>query len=326
MQILDEQEIRSLITFTDALDSVERAYTCLVEKKYFGPPNTMIKFPDKSKEFHIKGAGIENCDVFTIKMASGFFNNKKLYDLPNGNGMVMLFSSETGFPLAFLQDGGYLTDLRTSAAAATMAGKMMVRKDLPGIVLGIIGNGLMAKMCFQMYMELVKQEKASKINNILIWARRKEAAKALGTEFFQQHPELNGKIGIIDSANEVAARSDIIFTCTASREPLITNPLQPGCVCVAVGSDQPGKRELGEATVMDAMIICDDVQHAREAGETEYLSDDVFDRNVAGYCGDVFLGKLNRISDTQKIIVDLTGVGTQDASICYKLWLKIKKN
>jgi len=134
----------------------------------------MVPFPDESKEFHIKGAGITGMDVFAIKMASGFYNNKTNYSLPNGNGMVMLFSADTGFPLAFLQDGGYLTDLRTSGAAATMANLLQVKNE-EGIVLGVVGNGIIACACVEMYKELVGAGKASKIAKIVLWARREEA-------------------------------------------------------------------------------------------------------------------------------------------------------
>ena len=126
------------------------------------------------------------------------------------------------------------------------------------------------------------------------------------------------------SANEVANNASVIFTATASREPLITTKLQPGAVLVALGSDQPGKRELGEEVTNDATIICDDVPHAREAGETEFLSEEKFNSNVAGYCGDVFLGNVSRRDDSQSFVVDLCGVGTQDASIGDTLWQKIK--
>jgi hypothetical protein len=64
----------------------------------------------------VKTAYIPGFDGFAIKVSPGFFDNPKL-GLPSLNGLMILFSAKTGLVEALFLDNGYLTDIRTAAAA-----------------------------------------------------------------------------------------------------------------------------------------------------------------------------------------------------------------
>jgi ornithine cyclodeaminase len=68
--------------------------------------------------------------TFTIKIATGFWKNPER-GLASSNGVVLVFSSETGELLTIFQDEGYLTDMRTAAAGA-VAAKYSIA-DLTGV-------------------------------------------------------------------------------------------------------------------------------------------------------------------------------------------------
>ena len=333
IKVLSKEEICGLISNADALDAVEVAYVSLANdpertgKSCYGPANGMINFGDARKEFHIKGAGNQGNAVFVIKMASAFYDNPEKFNMPSGNGMVLVFCAERGVPLAVLQDGGHLTDLRTGAAAAVMAAKLQV-KSPEKVNLGVVGAGIMSHLVIDMYFGLIGHAKypAREVQNIIIWARNAAKAEAFAVEVAQKY---GAQINVIveTTPDDVAAKSEVLFTCTPSREPLLTQKLRPGTVCVALGSDQPGKRELGDAILNgdNVFIVCDDIHHCFEAGESEFLpAERKASRSRMCHSGDVFQTPDFRDGNNERVyICDHTGVGTQDAAIADKLWQRV---
>ena len=65
----------------------------------------------------MKAAYIHGLPSLAVKIASGFFDNG-LRGLPSGSGLMVVLSTETGYPQAILRDNGYLTDVRTALAGA----------------------------------------------------------------------------------------------------------------------------------------------------------------------------------------------------------------
>ena len=63
-------------------------------------------------ESHIKGD-----DFFVIKIATGFYDNPSL-GRPSSNGVMVVFSTTSGEPVALLKDEGWLTDMRTGIGGA----------------------------------------------------------------------------------------------------------------------------------------------------------------------------------------------------------------
>ena len=89
-------------------------------------------------EVHIKYGYIEGDDFYVIKIASGFYGNPKL-GIPSGNGLMLLFSQQTGELVCTLKDEGLLTDVRTAVAGA-IASKYLAPVNIQRI--GIVGTGM----------------------------------------------------------------------------------------------------------------------------------------------------------------------------------------
>lgn len=112
-----------------------------------------------------------------------------------------------------------------------------------------------------------------------------------------------------NSPDEVAEQSDIIFTCTASRTALINTKIKSGTVIVALGSDQPGKRELGEKVFEseNLTIVCDDIHHCSEAGETQYIPEqrrnNLKENGKLLYAGQIFGVETFRSSNSQTFVI-----------------------
>src|SRR5262249_39789817 len=79
-----------------------------------------LAIASEEAEIHMKASYRRGGRHFALKTASTFPRNLDR-GLPTGNGMMMLFSAETGDPVALLEDAGHLTDVRTAAVAAMVA-------------------------------------------------------------------------------------------------------------------------------------------------------------------------------------------------------------
>jgi ornithine cyclodeaminase/alanine dehydrogenase-like protein (mu-crystallin family) len=58
--------------------------------------------------------------VYVLKVASGFYDNEKL-GVPFADGVILVFSQQTGHLNSVLHDQCWLTDMRTAAAGAVAA-------------------------------------------------------------------------------------------------------------------------------------------------------------------------------------------------------------
>src|SRR2546425_13379937 len=118
--LLSEREIRELMGPAEALPAVRDAFVRMARGEAILPGVIHLDLP-KGAEAHVKGAHLQGSPSFTIKVASGSYDNPDR-GLPTGSGIVLVFDATTGFPQAVLFDNGYLTDLRTGAAGAPAGG------------------------------------------------------------------------------------------------------------------------------------------------------------------------------------------------------------
>jgi len=109
---------------------------------------------------------LERGSTFTIKNCTGFWKNPER-GLASSNGVVLVFSSETGELLTIFQDEGFLTDMRTAAAGA-VAAKYLAPHEITCI--GIIGAGLQARL------QLDYLREVTPCRRVKLWARALDRA------------------------------------------------------------------------------------------------------------------------------------------------------
>ena len=90
---------------TVALGVIRNGFVALAEDRVVMPPILSMDFAENNGEVDVKTAYIEGVPQFAIKVSPGFFDNPKL-GLPSLNGLMILFSSQTGLIEALLQDKG----------------------------------------------------------------------------------------------------------------------------------------------------------------------------------------------------------------------------
>lgn len=306
--ILTEAELRDCVSLdSETVAVVEQAFAALATGGVIMPPILSMDIPERHGEVDVKTAYVPGLPGFAIKMSPGFFNNPSL-GLPSLNGLMVLFSSETGIVQAVLLDNGYLTDVRTAAAGAVAARHLAPREVHTA---GVLGAGVQADLQIRaLQLERDFQE-------LLVWARDPGKAAAYAERMSEV---LQRPARVCASVQQCVQESQLIVTTTPSAEPLIRAEwLHPGLHITAMGSDAAGKNELEPGVILRAhRFVCDRLAQSRSNGEL---------RNAIGQglipaemnfdeLGELCAGqKVGREDDTQITVCDLTGTGVQDTAI-----------
>lgn len=315
MQIISEGRLREAVGEAHALQAVELAFRALGEGRVTQPPPMGMDLPAVRGEVHVKGAYLEGDPVFAIKMASGFYLNPGR-GLPTGSGLVLVFDSRTGFPLALLQDNGYLTELRTGAAGALAVRLLAPEGPLSAAV---IGAGSQARY------QIRAMARVRTLATLKVWSPVPE-------EVERYRGEMSESLGIgvqASSTPEEAVRdADLVVTVTPSRRPILEPDwLADGVTVVAVGSDGPEKQELSAAILGRAdKVVVDSRDQCLRLGETHHAVEEGFlsPEEIHAELGEIVLGIRPGREGGELIVCDLTGVGAQDAAMAGMAWELLK--
>jgi len=302
--VLTKEEIESVLTIEDAIDAVEDGFKAYNSGKAMIPFPVALQVPDHNGDIHIKPGYIKGYSTYTIKVASGFYDNPKL-GLPTSHGMLILFDSRTGFPLCFEVDRCYLTDLRTAAAGA-VAARALAKKSIDRVA--IIGTGTQARLQIQAL------SKVRKFKELRVWGRNPENVSK-----YVKDMEKLLKVRVVPAATieDAVAGSDIVVTATMSTKPLVmASWVGPGVHITAMGSDSPEKQELDSLLLKKAdKIVVDSLKQCAKLGEVHHALEEraIIERDVHAELGEVLLGtKPGRQSDDEITVCDLTGIAVQD--------------
>jgi ornithine cyclodeaminase len=309
--LVSERELRQVIDVSEgALEQVAQAFVKLARGNVTQPPIMRIDVPAQTGELDIKSAFIEGLDSFAVKMSSGFFANTAK-GLPSMGGLMILFSSKTGFVQALLLDNGYLTDIRTALAGA-LAAKHLANEQVNTV--GIIGTGGQARYQLRA-LKLVRD-----FQQVMVWGRNHDKAVSYADDMTR---ELGLPVTPCDVSEDGRAslvqQSDVVITTTPSTTPLIrADWLHEGLHITAMGSDAEHKQEL-EPTVLahSTVFCCDTVEQSKRLGELHHALADFPELAAKAITlGDLIAGNAQgRTHQNDITVCDLTGTGVQDTAI-----------
>ena len=289
MRLVTEEQIRSVVTVADARVAVHDAFCALANGAALTPDEMAMKL-DHGGELHVKGAYLGG-DVIAFKAATGSF--------PAGrnSGFSAVIDAATGEPAAILQDGGWLTEMRTAAASAVTAAAL---SNPNPATLAILGAGIQASF------QVAAMRDLFDLDVVRVWSRSAETAERFATS--------NDAV-VAATITEAVADADIIICCTPSHEPLLSRSMvTPGAHVIAMGSDMVGKREVDADLLRSAdLIVSDSVHVTARVGELQHVPDIVA---TSVDLGDVLIGAaVGRTDSAQISVADLCGLGIQDAAM-----------
>lgn len=306
MRIIDLNQIQSVLVLSEIIDRMRDALIAHSWGDCDTPMPMHLDIAAEKAEIHMKSSYRRGGKYFALKIASTFPGNPAR-GRPTGNGMMLLSSAETGEPVAFLADGGHLTDVRTAAASAMVARELGRKDD----VIGILGTGIQARLQAQMHAEVLP------LGGIWLWGRTRERVLQCGRDLQTLLPQCEVRVAATPA--EVALHSRLIITATASRAPLLfIDDIEPGTHLSAVGADSPGKQELhAEILRRSALLLVDSRAQSDKLGELQHArSERERTIEIGRFC------EAPRAWDTTGITVaDFTGLGVEDlyiAEYCYE--------
>jgi ornithine cyclodeaminase len=299
--VYTRRQIEQVIQPRQVIAAMERAFVAYSNGEAVIPPVGQLDFEDPPGDCHIKYGYLKQGSTFTIKIATGFWKNPER-GLASSNGVVLVFSSQTGELLTIFQDEGYLTDARTAAAGA-VAAKYLAPPEIGCI--GILGAGIQARLQLEYLREVTS------CRRVKLWARSAERARALTVRGFD--------IEVVASPAQVAAGAQLIVTTTPSRGWLLgAADVRPGTHITAMGADGGGKQELEPALFALAQVrAVDSLSQCSKYGDSAFA----LEQGLIRLPDLVELGRviqdpsLRRRSERDISIADLTGVAVQDMAI-----------
>ena len=315
IRIMTEAELREVVALDlETVDVIEAAFAALAGGEVVMPPILSMDLPAANGEVDVKTAYIPGFEGFAIKVSPGFFDNPKL-GLPSLNGLMILFSAQTGLVKALFLDNGYLTDIRTAAAGAVAA-----RHLAPEVVktAGVIGTGVQARLQMQAA-HLVRP-----FERVIVWGRDEQKAAECAKDLKNS---LGVEAEIVSDPAQLVAESQLVVTTTPAKEPVLKAEwLHPGLHVTAMGSDQDGKNEIEAAALVKAdLYVADRGSQTEKVGELRSaIAAGLWTGGTPVELGDVITKKSEGRKCAGDItIADLTGTGAQDTAIASHVAAKL---
>ncbi|WP_029059187.1 cyclodeaminase [Stappia stellulata] len=315
--IATEAELRAAVPLDlAAVDVVERAFAALAKGDVVMPPILSMDLPMVNGEVDVKTAYIPGFEGFAIKVSPGFFDNPAL-GLSSLNGLMILFSAQTGLVEALFLDNGYLTDIRTAAAGA-VAARHMAPDTVDTVT--VFGTGVQARL------QAAAARLVRPFSRVFVWGRDPAKAEACARD-------IAATLGVAAFATDdpagAVAQSQLVVTTTPARDPVfLADWLHPGLHITAMGSDQEAKNEIDPQALARAdAYVCDRVSQCERLGELRSArAAGLLLPETPAELGEVIAGtRAGRRAPSDVTICDLTGTGAQDTAIAAHVFAVCRK-
>lgn len=301
----DLPQIKDVLKKLQPIQEIEEGFVAYSEGKAVIPPVGEMLFKKPPGDVHIKYGYIVDDDYYVIKIASGFFESPSTSRYTN-DGLILLFKKGTGELVCALLDECHLTNVRTAAAGAVVA-KYLAPKNIECI--GIIGAGTQGRMQLEFLSSVVS------CRDVMVWGVDQKELDEYRADMEPQSYSIQTTL----RAEDIAAQCNLIVTATPSKSPLLSADLiRKGTHITAMGSDTPEKNELDPRILQKAdIVVADSISQCLLRGEIhQALKAGVLEKERILELGSVIVNPdLQRTSEDQITIADLTGVAVQDIQI-----------
>jgi ornithine cyclodeaminase/alanine dehydrogenase-like protein (mu-crystallin family) len=243
---LDEEQVRSFLSYEELIPAMEQALIRFSSGKIRQPVRSLLMVPEHAGIFGMMPA--VDGDVIGVKLVLVYEKNAEL-GLPTHQAVIQLFSAKMGEPLASM-DGRLITEMRTAAVSA-VATKLLSKPDAR--VLAVLGTGVQARAHIRA-LRLVRS-----FDEIRVWGRTPSRAQQVAEEL--------GVRVVLDLKSAVRG-ADVVVSVAHVNEPLVRGEwLGADTYVNAVATVGPSRRELDDA-VMDAAVVVESREAAmRESGD-----------------------------------------------------------
>ena len=287
--------------------------------------NGRVLYPDKTVQIfdqelqsriNILPATLLDEKVCGMKWVSVFPGNPHMFGLQNLSAVILLSSTETGFPIAFME-GTLCSNLRTAAVSASAA-KRLARADAREI--GFIGAGEQAKMHFVGMKTVLPGLKVCRVAS-----RTGEREQ----EFIRQLSPLYPDVEFIPCQSDyekAAVGADVIVTAISGQAPLLHGAW---CKKGSFYCHVAGWEDDDETALKADKIVCDSwavVKHRTQTVSRLYQAGKLRDEDIHADLPDIIAGrKPGRESPEEFIYFNAVGLSFIDVALAWSLFHRAEK-
>lgn len=255
MLFLSDADIEKIISMSETIDVVEKAFKEFEEGNVVLPPRSTIMIPNHNGSISLMPSYIPSIGALATKIISIYPNNREK-GLPTTIAWIIVNDEKTGLIKAFM-DATYLTAMRTGAITG-VAAKYLAPDDAK--IAAIFGAGAQGRT--QIWAACTVRN----IEKVYVYDLIPELSK----KFVK---DMTRKLGIqmlaTKSGKEAAKNADIILTATTSSKPVLKKEwLKEKVHISAIGAFYPDCRELDSDIIASSKLCVDEVDSIMmEAGD-----------------------------------------------------------
>ena len=315
--LLGHEEVSALLPMGECIRLMTDALVSLAEGRVHQPLRNIVR-PQGSQGLLGLMPAYTSADrpAFGLKAISVFPDNPAR-GLDSHQGAVLLFSGETGEPLAFV-NASAVTAVRTAAVSGA-ATRALAREEAGDLCM--IGAGVQARA----HVEAMAH--ARTIKRCRVASRSFEHARRLADELEGAYAF---PVEAVETVEEALRGADLIVTATNSAEPVVRREwVADGAHINAVGACFPSARELDAATVAASGLFVDSVESlVNESGDYLLAAREaaVGPEHIRAELGEVLAGKKpGRTSPGEITLFKSLGLAVEDLAAAAYLYDKCKE-
>jgi alanine dehydrogenase len=249
--IINNADVAKVLTMETTMAALEEAYLALAAREAVCRPRIDIRIPTSDPGKNYQWGTMEGgstAGYFAIRMKSdviyethynGSITQEKYCTRPGLYcGLILLTSTETGEPLAFINDG-HLQHMRVGADGG-IGVKYLAKPD--AAVVGMLGSGGMARTHMRAFTQV------RDIKRLQVFSPTRENREKFGHEMAQTY---NIEVVVCDRPEDIYKGADIVAGLTDSAVPVIEGRLlEKGAHIVNVGgTGRPDEESLRRVDV-----------------------------------------------------------------------------
>jgi ornithine cyclodeaminase len=306
LQVISGHDMDAALPLADGVEVIDQAMREVSAGRTDLPLRWLMRL-DGGNAMGVMPGSMQSPPVHGMKLISLYPGNPKK-GLPSHLGMMALFDTNTGAPLAVL-DAATLTSRRT-AAATVVATRALARQDAR--IHAILGTGELAGAHIEAFAA------SRPFAETRIWGRRRDSADAV----IARYGGPGGGVFAVDRIEDAVAGADVITTVTAAKTPILFGRLlEAGQHVNLVGASMADAREIDDEGVARGRFYTDLIASAEvQAGELigAIGSGVVGPGHLLGEIGSVLDGDLpGRAGATEITIYKSHGIAAQDLAYGY---------
>lgn len=238
MLLINNSVVTQILDMRGCIEALETGYRDLINERavYRGRYDLFVPNDDPKLMYRwgtMEGAS-RSFETFAIRMKSDMLEwpegkTVEKYCIQPGTfcGIVMVFSTRNGEPLAIINDG-IIQHMRVGGCAG-LGAKYLSRDD--STVIGILGAGGMA------HTYLLAFNEVRKIREVKVFSPTKKNREAYAGEMSER---LGIKITPVERVEDAVRGCDIVATCTDSIQVVVNDPalIEPGMHLTCVKANE----------------------------------------------------------------------------------------